>query len=74
MFNGDITEINIVYTNYFYRNKIKIFGSKFVEKNKNICKIRVDNMEYVIKEYFEYFYDKKDDQNKIKNELDIIYL
>ena len=39
------SEITIIY-DIFGKNKIRIFGSKFVENNKNIGKIIIDNKEY----------------------------
>ena len=56
-----VSEINIIYNldykleiNFFYevpdeirnKKKIKIFGNKFVENNKNKCKMIIDNKEY----------------------------
>ena len=59
MMNKDITEINIIY-DINKKNKdiekeedkINIFGSEFVKKNKNICKMEIDNKEYELKEKF----------------------
>ena len=45
MSEKDISEINIIY-DIKRKNNIKIFGSKFVENNKNICKMIIDNKEY----------------------------
>ena len=53
MSGKDKSEINIIYDiknkNYKY---INIFGKEFVENNKNICKMVIDNKEYEIEEYF----------------------
>ena len=49
MENEDLSYINIVYDiNKEKGDKINIFGYKFVEKNKNNCKMIIDNMEYEI--------------------------
>jgi len=47
MSEEDISKINII---YYIKNKqkIRIFGPKFVENNKNICKMLIDNKEYEI--------------------------
>ena len=45
-------EINIIY-NIDKKEKIKIFGEKFVKNNKDICKIIYDKKEYDLTEYFE---------------------
>ena len=34
------------------RNIIRIFGPRFVENNKNICKMIIDNKEYEITEKY----------------------
>ena len=56
MFNGDISGINIIYDikKNMERRKdnIKIFGFKFVDNNKNICKLIIDNKEYEITEEY----------------------
>ena len=63
-------DISIIYINYNINEKdrenkyIKIFGSEFVENNKNICKIIIDNKEYEISE-------KYNIENNINNELKI---
>ena len=44
-------EINITY-NVENEDDIHIFGKKFVENNKDKCKIEFENKEYEIKEYF----------------------
>ena len=38
----NIAEINIIY-NVDNRKCIELFGHKFVENNKNICKMIIDN-------------------------------
>ena len=49
MENEDLSYINIIYDiNKERGDKINIFGSKFVENNKNKCKMIIDNMEYDI--------------------------
>jgi len=45
MSEKDISEINIIY-DISGKNNINIFGSEFVENNKNICKMIIDNKEY----------------------------
>ena len=56
MFNGDISEINIIYdTNKSIgkeEDEINIFGSNFVKNNKDKCKLIIDNIEYEITEKF----------------------
>ena len=55
MSEKEISEINIIYnTNKDDINKdvINIFGSEFVENNKNICKMIIDNEEYEITEKY----------------------
>ena len=62
MTEEDISEINIVYKiNAF---SINIFGNKFVENNKNICKMIIDNKEYEIT-------DKYDIPNFNNNSLNV---
>ena len=52
MSGKDISEINIIYNINKDENYIKIFGSKFVKNNKNICKMKINNKEYeIIEEY-----------------------
>ena len=46
--NKDITEINIIY-NIKNKEYIRLFGAEFVENNKNICKMIIDNKVYEIK-------------------------
>ena len=49
MFDKGISEINIIY-DIKQENIIRIFGAKFVENNKNISKMMIDNKEYEITE------------------------
>ena len=52
MSGKDRSEINIIYNINKDENYIKIFGSKFVKNNKNICKMKINNKEYeIIEEY-----------------------
>ena len=51
MSEKDISEINIIYDINSQYN-IRIFGSKFVENNKNKCKMIIDNKEYEITELY----------------------
>ena len=45
----DISEINLIYDiNKENKEYINIFGNKFAENNKNICKMIIDNKEYEI--------------------------
>ena len=46
MSNGNYSEINIIYN--MNNGYINIFGSEFVRNNKNICKMLIDNEEYII--------------------------
>ena len=64
MFENNISEINIIY-DIKQENNIRIFGFNFVENNKNICKMIIDNKEYeIIEEYkIENF---KNNNNKLK--------
>ena len=49
MGNKNESYINIIYDiNKEKGDEIKIFGSKFVENNKNICKMVIDNKKYEI--------------------------
>ena len=54
MSKKDISEINITYNIKRGENEenINIFGLNFVENNKNICKIIIDNQEYEITEKY----------------------
>ena len=49
-------------------NKVRIFGEKFVNKNKYKCKIIYKNQEYELKEYFE------DIDNNYKNKEEISFI
>ena len=46
-------EINLIYNIQNNENEIKIFGEKFVENNKDLCKIIYDNKEYDLTEKFD---------------------
>ena len=49
MGNKNVSYINIIYDiNKEKEDEINIFGHKFVENNKNKCKIIIDNKEYEI--------------------------
>ena len=50
MSNDDFSEINIIYN--IDDENIKIFGHEFVENNRNICKLIIDNKEYEIREFY----------------------
>ena len=53
VYNGiSKNEIDLVYNIPNNEKKIKIFGSKFVDNNKNLCKIIYNNKEYDLSEYF----------------------
>ena len=61
----------IIYNINKNEDKIKLFGSQFVTKNRNKCKIIFENKEYELQEYF----DKKNYshiQNELKIELKVI--
>ena len=60
-----IIEINIIY-DINRKNNIRIFGSKFVKNNKNICKMIIDNGEYEIAEEYNI---KSNNNNKLKIKL-----
>ena len=68
MNNNNFIEENIEYE-FFYKvkennlDKTKIFNSRFIEKNKNKCKIIFDDTEYELKEYFD------DIDNNYKNKF-----
>ena len=47
-YNKDKTEINIIY-NIENKDYIHLFGIKFVENNKDNCKMIIDNKEYKLK-------------------------
>ena len=58
MSDDNYSEINIIYN--INNEYINIFGSEFVRNNKNICKMVIDNKEYIISEYFNIKNYKKD--------------
>ena len=65
MSEKDISIINIIYDiNEENKENIKIFCKKFVENNRNICKMIIDNKEYEISE-------KYNIKNYNKNKLEI---
>ena len=66
MFNGDLSEINIIYNINREKDNIRIFGPKFVENNKNICKMIIDNKEYEITEEYNI---KNYNENKLNIKL-----
>ena len=65
MTENDISEINIIY-DIHEKNNIKIFGSKFVENNKNICAIIINNNEYELSETLDVM---SNNNNKLKIRL-----
>ena len=69
MSKEDISIINIIY-NINEKDKkydyINIFGSQFVENNKNICKMIIDNKEYEISEKYNI---KSYNKNKLEIKL-----
>ena len=48
-----INDLNIIYKINNNDEKVRLFGHKFVENNKNICKILIDNKEYDLMENFD---------------------
>ena len=58
-------EIDLVYNIPNNEKKIKIFGSKFVDNNKYLCKIIHNNKEYDLSEYFS-CQDEKENILRIK--------
>ena len=62
MSEKDISEINIIY-DIKGENYINIFGSKFIENNKNICKMIIDKKESEIREKYKV---KRKKNNKLK--------
>ena len=67
MSEKDISEINIIYDiNKENKEDINIFGDEFVKKNKNICKMIIDNEEYEITEKYNV---KSNNNNKLKVKL-----
>ena len=65
MSEKDISEINIIY-DINGESTINIFGTKFVENNKNVCKMIIDNEEYEITEKYNV---KSNNNNKLKVKL-----
>jgi len=65
MSEKDISEINIIY-DINEESNIDIFGSKFVENNKNICKMIIDNKEYELADNYNI---KSNNNNKLKIKL-----
>ena len=45
-YNNFRNEITIIYKNFRNEKYIRIFGDKFIDNNRNICKIIYDNKEY----------------------------
>ena len=68
MSEKDISEINIIY-DIKQENKIRIFGAKFVENNKNICKMIIDNKEYEITNKYNIENYKKNNKNTLNIKL-----
>ena len=60
-----ISEINIIYE-INGKNDIRIFGLNFVENNKNICKMIIDNKKYEITEEYNV---KSNNNNKLSIKL-----
>ena len=55
MSKEDVSIVNIIYNINEYDKEygyINIFGSEFVENNKNICKMIIDDKEYEITEQY----------------------
>ena len=65
MSDKDISEINIIYDINGEEN-IRIFGSDFVENNKNIYKIIINNKEYKLSVSYNV---KNNNNNEIKIKL-----
>jgi len=51
MSEKDISEINIIY-DINGKDSINIFGADFMENNKNICKMVIDNKEYELEQKY----------------------
>ena len=66
MSKEEISEITIIYDINKEDKYVKIFGEEFVENNKNICKMIIDNKKYEITEYFNI---SKYNNNKLKIKL-----
>jgi len=72
MSKEEISLINIIYTineEDKINEDIRIFGSEFVKKNKNICKMIIDDNEYEIAEEYNI---KSYTNNELKIKLKII--
>ena len=67
--NENIDEITIIYKIDNSDNKLKVFGEKFVENNKEFCKIIYDNKIFDLNEYFNI--DNIDNRNQNKDILNI---
>ena len=53
MSEKDISIINIIYDiNKENKENIRVFGEKFVENNRNICRMIIENKEYEISEKY----------------------
>ena len=64
MSEKDVSEISIIY-DINEEDKINIFGTVFVDNNKNICKMVIDNKECELSEE----YNVKAKNNKLKIKL-----
>jgi surface protein len=58
-------EIDLVYNIPSHRKNVKLFGEEFVENNKYLCKIILENNEYELTDYFD-LKNIKGDKLKIK--------
>ena len=64
MFNGDISEINIIYDIKRDDKYIQIFGDDFVRNNRDKCKMIIDNKEIEITE--KYYVNNNNNKLNIK--------
>ena len=64
--NFDNNELTLIYKINKDDKEIKIFDSVFVKNNKNICKIKYENEEYELTEYFKV--DSKNEKLEIRLE------
>jgi len=64
--NLNTNEITIIYKISEYKKKIQLFDRKFIENNKNNCKIIIDNKEQEIIEYIDI-----NEEMKKKGQLEI---
>ena len=62
--NFDNNELTLIYKINKDDKEIKIFDSVFVKNNKNICKIKYENEEYELTEYFKV--DSKNEKLEIR--------